>query len=128
MSVAGISPHTLAGQRRNIGRYDDATLEKELVFSEATGAYDPLTRSWLEELRAERKRRTLTCYACGADVMRGEATLFADAMDALLENDVTTIVDTLELVHCQGPPENFLPDGRVVICPACFAKGVKGAA
>jgi hypothetical protein len=62
-----------------------------------------------------------SCYDCGAHVPTSDAIQVADAMDGLVEQGITAVTDTLGLVHCEGTDDQFLTDGRVVICAECFA-------
>ena len=67
---------------------------------------------------------TKLCYACDAHLSIQESIRIANRLDALNEVQHDLVTDALNLVHCIGPDEYYLKDGRVVICRNCLSKSI----
>jgi hypothetical protein len=61
------------------------------------------------------------CYVCKNGVPESAATKLANWLDSLGEDVMEVVANDLGLVHCRGPVEQFLDDGRVVVCGGCLA-------
>lgn len=101
----------------------------------ATGGSNWQEPAWLaqpdpepERSLAELRERGMTtdpienkCYCCETWMPHAEAVRLADEMDALDEDACMAVAERLGLFHCQSLDEQeFLSDGRVVICRACL--------
>ena len=75
----------------------------------------------------------LECYVCTARITRDEHGQVMKLLDHLGDLDmaeqtddrIVSIDDQLGLVHCQGPPEQFDEESRVVVCRSCFDGAAK---
>jgi len=68
------------------------------------------------------------CYCCGRQVALKDATAIANAVDELCNNVEgleQVFSDALDLIHGVGDEDEFLKDGRVVICLRCFVDGLE---
>ena len=64
--------------------------------------------------------RDLECYLCGEPVTPAEQLETIDALEEDDPDEDNSITNKLNLVNCQGPPEQFDDDGNVVVCPNCI--------
>ena len=68
------------------------------------------------------------CYRCKEELSERDATAIANAVDELCNNVEgleQVFSDALDLIHCVGDADEFLEDGRVVICLRCFVEGLE---
>ncbi len=79
----------------------------------------------LDQIRSKSVRR---CYRCKEELSERDATAIANVVDKLCNNVEgleQVFSDVLDLIHCVGDEDEFLEDGRVVICLWCFIDGLK---
>lgn len=73
------------------------------------------------------------CYVCDTPVKLAETFLVEECEQHDVDLDVLTVdqqdayVERLGLVDCKGPAEQFLDDGRTLVCRACHAIGMVSA-
>lgn len=68
------------------------------------------------------------CYRCKEELSERDATAIANAVDRLCNNVEgleRVFSDVLDFIHCVGDEDEFLEDGRVVICLWCFVDGLE---
>lgn len=63
---------------------------------------------------------TMRCYTCGRGVTKEEHEAVCAAFNALPEDVLQDFVEHLDLIHCQGPKNEFDAKGWVVTCRQCF--------
>lgn len=70
--------------------------------------------------------RRLECYLCHTEVERDQHDSTQEDVQLVMDeyDGHGGLTDLLGLVHCQGPPEQFDEQDRVVVCPGCLIKGL----